>query len=153
MNLLEKIEAALDSATPPMSDLLRECEAYVRAGMDQPPVIYIAEDDAGGFMASRTPDEDEPWEPLYRHPMPPADECEELLLIAHMDGYYKGKQDGQNVRDSLVPVKVFRKLLYIQIGGCNCSTKTPNIEFHAEDCRYRLAVEIESMLKAARGES
>ena len=63
MNLLEKIEAALDSATPPMSDLLRECEAYVRAGMDQPPVIYIAEDDAGGFMASRTPDEDEPWSP------------------------------------------------------------------------------------------
>ena len=113
MNLLEKIEAALDCATPPMSDLLREFEAYVRA----------------------------------------AGECEDLLLIAHMDGYYKGKQDGQNVRDSLVPVKVFRKLLYIQIGGCNCSTKTPNIEFHAEDCRYRLAVEIESMLKAARGES
>ena len=31
MNLLEKIEAALDSATPPVADLLRECEAYVRA--------------------------------------------------------------------------------------------------------------------------
>jgi len=65
MNLLEKIEAALDSATPPMSDLLREFEAYVRA----------------------------------------AGECEDLLLIAHMDGYYKGKQDGQKVPDGvqLVP--------------------------------------------------
>jgi len=101
MNLLEKIEAALDCATPPMSDLLRECEAYVRAGMDQPPVIYIAEDDVGDFMASRTPDGDEPWEALYRHPMPPADECDELLLIAHMDGYYKGKQDGQKVPDGM----------------------------------------------------
>ena len=101
MNLLEKIEAALDSATPPVADLLRECGAYVRAGMDQPPVIYIAEDDVGDFMASRTPDGDEPWEPLYRHPMPPAGGCEELLLIAHMDGYHKGKQDGQKVPDGM----------------------------------------------------
>jgi len=81
MNLLEKIEAALDSATPPVADLLRECEAYVRAGMDQPPIIYIAEDDVGDFMASRTPDGDYPWEPLYR------------LLSSH-HSYDEGYKDG-----------------------------------------------------------
>lgn len=39
------------------------------------------------------------------------DECEELLLIAHMDGYYKGKQDGQKVPEGmqlvpLIPVDI-----------------------------------------------
>jgi len=67
MNLLEKIEAALDSATPPVADLLRDFEAYVRA----------------------------------------AGECEELLLIAHMDGYYKGKKVPDGMQ--LAPVAYIKK--------------------------------------------
>jgi len=51
MNLLEKIEAALDCATPPMSDLLRECEAYVRAALAEreskmKSILLIVSDDS-----------------------------------------------------------------------------------------------------------
>jgi len=107
MNLLEKIEAALDSATPPMSDLLRECAAYVRA----------------------------------------AGECEELLLIAHMDGYYKGKQDGQKVPDGmqLVPINPTEKMILANGIGPNQQAQ----DYLNEDAIKTL----EAMFKATRGGS
>jgi len=102
MNLLEKIEAALDSATPPMSDLLRECESYVRA----------------------------------------AGECEELLLIAHMDGYHKGKEDGQKVPDGmqLVPVDATPAMIKSVCDGYAVSP-------------YLVALFYRKVLKIARRES
>jgi hypothetical protein len=38
--------------------------------------------------------------------------------------------------------QIFNKLGQISVAGCNCSTKTPDIEHHAERCHYRLAEEI-----------
>lgn len=40
----------------------------------------------------------------------------------------------------------FALLSHLQIGGCTCNTKTPELRFHSEDCRYRLAAEIERTL-------
>ena len=37
-------------------------------------------------------------------------------------------------------------LTKLQVGGCTCLTKTPEIQWHAEDCQYRLATEIDDML-------
>jgi hypothetical protein len=37
-------------------------------------------------------------------------------------------------------------LLKLQIGGCTCLTKTNEIKYHASDCQYRLACEIEEAL-------
>jgi len=124
MNLLEKIEAALDCATPPMSDLLRECEAYVRAGMDQQPTAWVLEfmsqgggisqclswQKSGAGVCNRL-DGSEHETALFthpNHPIPPVGECEELLLIAHMDGYHRGKQEGKKIPDrmQLVPVEL-----------------------------------------------
>lgn len=34
----------------------------------------------------------------------------------------------------------------LQLGGCICMTKTPELKYHAEDCQYRLASEIEAAL-------
>jgi len=134
--------------------VLRECEAYVRAGMDQPPVIYIAEDDVGDFMASRTPDGDEPWEPLYRHPMPPADECEELLLIAHMDGYHKGKKVPEGMQ--LVPDGyIDRAEKSITEACCNAVEKLNELapEMGWDSGEKVAEIYIRSLRKAARGES
>jgi hypothetical protein len=43
----------------------------------------------------------------------------------------------------------FKLLRKLQIGGCTCLTKTPELRFHAENCQYRLAAEIEHALLAA----
>ncbi|WP_434717055.1 hypothetical protein P5X00_36520 [Paraburkholderia sp. A2RO-4L] len=40
-----------------------------------------------------------------------------------------------------------------QMAACTCLTKTPDIQYHAEDCRYRLLAEIERALYGARGVS
>jgi hypothetical protein len=40
----------------------------------------------------------------------------------------------------------FALLSRLQLGGCTCNTKTPELRFHAEDCKYRLASEIEREL-------
>ena len=37
-------------------------------------------------------------------------------------------------------------LTKLQVGGCTCLTKTPEIQWHDEDCQYRLATEIDDML-------
>ena len=113
MNLLEKIEASLDCATPPMSDLLRECVAYVRA----------------------------------------AGECEELLLIAHMDGHYKGKQDGQKVPDGmqLVPDSLVEFITQVQ----GQTPEKPDYWSSCGQCEHNAnrADDLLDELKAARGES
>lgn len=38
------------------------------------------------------------------------------------------------------------RLLNIIIAGCTCSTKTPNLECHKDNCHYRNAEEIWSLL-------
>jgi hypothetical protein len=43
--------------------------------------------------------------------------------------------------------KIREKLMRLQLGGCTCGTKTPNIEHHDENCVYRIAAEIGLMLK------
>lgn len=47
-----------------------------------------------------------------------------------------------------VPAAVFDKLQQLQVGGCTCLTKTPELQFHAPGCRYRLAREIGLLLSA-----
>lgn len=37
-------------------------------------------------------------------------------------------------------------LIKLQIGGCTCMTKTNETKYHASDCQYRLACEIEEAL-------
>jgi hypothetical protein len=37
-------------------------------------------------------------------------------------------------------------LIRMQVGGCTCETKTNEIKYHATDCQYRLACEIEEAL-------
>jgi hypothetical protein len=37
-------------------------------------------------------------------------------------------------------------LIRLQVGGCTCMTKTNQPEYHATDCQYRLACEIEGAL-------
>lgn len=37
-------------------------------------------------------------------------------------------------------------LLRLQVGGCTCMTKTNEVKYHASDCQYRLASEIEDAL-------
>jgi hypothetical protein len=38
-------------------------------------------------------------------------------------------------------------LIRLQVGGCTCMTKTNELKYHAADCQYRLACEIEDALK------
>jgi hypothetical protein len=38
--------------------------------------------------------------------------------------------------------QIFNKLGQIAVAGCNCNTKTPDLEHHSERCHYRLAEEI-----------
>jgi len=170
MNLLEKIEAALDSATPPVADLLREFEAYVRAGMDQQPTAWVLEfmspggdishclswQKSGAGVCNRLEGSEHEMALFTHpnHPIPPVGECEELLLIAHMDGYYKGKQDGQKVPDGMqLPSDTIEKLLDAAFHQLQHDT--------GEDCpeyvwqRKTLKTEFRKILryKAARGES
>jgi len=44
-----------------------------------------------------------------------------------------------------------RFLRKMQIAGCTCMTKTPDIQYHALDCKYRLAAEVEQFV--SRGQS
>lgn len=41
------------------------------------------------------------------------------------------------------------RLIQIQVGGCTCDTKTPEIECHDKRCHYRLSEEIMQLLAAA----
>jgi hypothetical protein len=41
------------------------------------------------------------------------------------------------------------KLLQIEVGGCTCLTKTPELEHHDARCHYRLAAEASQFLAAA----
>jgi hypothetical protein len=34
-------------------------------------------------------------------------------------------------------------LTRLTVGGCTCMTKTPELKYHADDCQYRMATEIE----------
>lgn len=40
------------------------------------------------------------------------------------------------------PKDVFEKLQYAMISSCTCLTKTPDIYYHKETCRYRLLSEV-----------
>ena len=42
--------------------------------------------------------------------------------------------------------QIYSKLVRLQVGGCTCGTKTPDIQFHHERCTYRLASEIAVLL-------
>ncbi|MBK3780308.1 hypothetical protein G3A43_08560 [Paraburkholderia aspalathi] len=42
----------------------------------------------------------------------------------------------------------FRALRFAQIAGCTCLTKTPEIEYHKPDCRYRVFAEVERYLES-----
>lgn len=44
--------------------------------------------------------------------------------------------------------KIHAKLTNIMIGGCTCSTKSPELKHHKEGCHYRLASEIGELLQA-----
>lgn len=37
---------------------------------------------------------------------------------------------------------IIRKIDQASIASCSCLTKTPEIEFHSETCRYRILQEI-----------
>jgi hypothetical protein len=49
--------------------------------------------------------------------------------------------------DEAVTERHMRFLGLLQIGGCTCLTKTPELQYHAEDCKYRLAAEIHQALR------
>lgn len=34
-----------------------------------------------------------------------------------------------------------KRLLFGQVGGCNCDVKTPDINYHDPQCHYRLFIE------------
>lgn len=42
-------------------------------------------------------------------------------------------------------------LIKLQIGCCTCMTKTNEVKYHATDCQYRLASEIEDALQFEDG--
>lgn len=41
---------------------------------------------------------------------------------------------------------VLRKLDYLSIASCSCLTKTPDIEFHSDTCRYKILQEIKKQI-------
>ena len=43
-------------------------------------------------------------------------------------------------------LEVISRLTRIQIGGCTCDVKHPDLDLHAENCHYRLAAEAENLL-------
>lgn len=43
------------------------------------------------------------------------------------------------------------KLTRIQVGGCTCDTKTPELKHHSERCHFRLASEASALLSVAHG--
>lgn len=45
-----------------------------------------------------------------------------------------------------IPYEIRKRLTSLQVGGCTCLTKTPELKYHKETCHYRLASEIESLL-------
>lgn len=42
--------------------------------------------------------------------------------------------------------EIDRRLARLQVGGCTCMTKTPELKYHDERCTYRLASEIAILL-------
>ena len=38
-----------------------------------------------------------------------------------------------------------------QIAGCNCDTKSPELRWHAGDCRYRVLSEMDAIIRKLRG--
>ena len=55
--------------------------------------------------------------------------------------------------DEAATERHMRFLGLLQIGGCTCLTKTPELQYHAEDCKYRLAAEIQQALRARAKDS
>lgn len=47
------------------------------------------------------------------------------------------------------PAAVTEKLIRMQVGGCTCNTKSPELRFHDERCTYRLACEVQDLLNTA----
>jgi hypothetical protein len=48
---------------------------------------------------------------------------------------------------AIEPAKgVQERLTKLQVGGCTCDTKTPELKYHADRCVYRLAAEIQMIL-------
>lgn len=45
------------------------------------------------------------------------------------------------------------KLHEMQIGSCTCLTKTPELKYHAEDCRYRVSAEILAYVEKLEGDA
>ncbi len=66
--------------------------------------------------------------------------CKGAAKIA-LRNYYT---EGSSAVPSLAAMT--EKLTSIQIGGCTCNTKRPDIEYHDARCHYRLASEIEVLL-------
>ena len=46
----------------------------------------------------------------------------------------------------MINPEIQKRLINLQVGGCTCMTKTPDIQYHNERCTYRLATEIERLL-------
>lgn len=40
------------------------------------------------------------------------------------------------------------KLTRIEVGGCSCNTKAPDLKYHMRECHYRLAHEASVLLEA-----
>lgn len=45
-----------------------------------------------------------------------------------------------------LPENIGLRLAQLEVGACTCLTKSPDIQFHAETCRYRLIVEVQQLL-------
>ena len=45
--------------------------------------------------------------------------------------------------------EIHKKLDMLEVGGCTCQCKSPEIQYHAERCHYRLASEIRSLLRGS----
>ncbi len=56
------------------------------------------------------------------------------------------------VRQQNHSIEIFERLTKLQVGGCTCDTKTPELTYHDKRCTYRLAAEIEALLLDARGD-
>ena len=46
-----------------------------------------------------------------------------------------------------LPNSVFEKLSLLQFSSCSCLTKTPELKYHQELCKYRLAAELKQELE------
>ena len=56
------------------------------------------------------------------------------------------EQEDQDKWDKTVRWELTRRLTALTVGSCTCCTKTPEVVYHREDCHYRLASEVATLL-------